>query len=158
MDSRWDAGWQAANPAIVDLMRARSAAARDDAPKPRPAPAASSRPAPRHDTYARLPQLTMPTLVCAGRYDGIAPLANAEALAAQIPGATLQVFDGGHALPPAGPERGRHRRFLADGQPSTRPARFLSYAAVLRTADYDRSRPSVVRARRRTARTSAGTA
>jgi 3-oxoadipate enol-lactonase len=34
--------------------------------------------------------------VCAGRFDGIAPLANSERLAAAIPGARLEVFDGGH--------------------------------------------------------------
>ncbi|HET9690481.1 MAG TPA: alpha/beta fold hydrolase [Acidimicrobiales bacterium] len=49
-----------------------------------------------HDTWHRLPGIDAPTLVCAGRYDGIAPLANSEALAARIPGARLEVFDGGH--------------------------------------------------------------
>ena len=34
--------------------------------------------------------------MCAGRYDGIAPLANSEFLAAHIPGADLAVFEGGH--------------------------------------------------------------
>jgi 3-oxoadipate enol-lactonase len=38
----------------------------------------------------------MPSLLCAGRFDGIAPLANMEALAAALPQATLQVFEGGH--------------------------------------------------------------
>lgn len=52
----------------------------------------------RHDTYARLPSLTAASLVAAGRYDGIAPLANSEALAARIPGATLAAFEGGHAF------------------------------------------------------------
>jgi 3-oxoadipate enol-lactonase len=50
----------------------------------------------RHDTATRLHEIACPTLVCAGRYDGIAPLANSEFLAAQIPGATLAVFEGGH--------------------------------------------------------------
>ncbi len=49
-----------------------------------------------HDTYARLGQIAAPTLVAAGRYDGIAPLSNSEALAREIPAATLQVFEGGH--------------------------------------------------------------
>ena len=73
-----------------------------------------------HDTSARLGQLTMPTLVCAGRFDAIAPLANAEALAARIPGAVLQVFDGGHAF--LFQDRGAWpaiAAFLADGQPPT---------------------------------------
>ena len=98
MDSRWDASWQAANPAIVDLMRARTAVggARDSEATAAARRQLEARAA--HDTYARLAQLTMPALVCAGRFDGIAPLANAEALAEQIPGANLQVFDGGHAF------------------------------------------------------------
>ena len=49
-----------------------------------------------HDTYDRLPSITAPTLVCAGEHDGIAPLSNSEALVSQIPGAVLEVFDGGH--------------------------------------------------------------
>ena len=52
----------------------------------------------RHDTWDRLADLDAPTLVAAGRYDGIAPLANAEALAARIRGARLAVFDGGHGF------------------------------------------------------------
>lgn len=38
----------------------------------------------------------MPTLLCAGRYDGIAPLANMQAMAERIPRADLRVYDGGH--------------------------------------------------------------
>jgi 3-oxoadipate enol-lactonase len=97
MDSRWDVSWQAANPAIVDLMRARTAVGARDAETTAGARRQLEARA-AHDTYARLRQLTMPALVCAGRFDGIAPLANAEALAEQIPGATLQVFEGGHAF------------------------------------------------------------
>jgi 3-oxoadipate enol-lactonase len=51
-----------------------------------------------HDTWERLPSLRVPTLVAAGRHDGIAPLANAEALASRIPGARLRVFEGGHVF------------------------------------------------------------
>jgi 3-oxoadipate enol-lactonase len=50
----------------------------------------------RHDTWDRLDRIAAPTLVAAGRYDGIAPVANAEALAGRIPGARLRVFEGGH--------------------------------------------------------------
>jgi pimeloyl-ACP methyl ester carboxylesterase len=49
-----------------------------------------------HDTTARLDQIRCPTLVCGGRYDGIAPPANSEFLARTIPGARLDLFDGGH--------------------------------------------------------------
>jgi len=51
-----------------------------------------------HDMWERLPAIKAATLVAAGRYDGIAPLANSEALARRIPGARLQVFEGGHAF------------------------------------------------------------
>ncbi len=49
-----------------------------------------------HDVDELLPTITSPTLVCAGRYDGIAPLANSERMAERIPDASLRVFDGGH--------------------------------------------------------------
>ena len=49
-----------------------------------------------HDTHVRLPQLRLPVLICAGRYDAIAPLENSEALHAQIAGSRLEVFEGGH--------------------------------------------------------------
>jgi 3-oxoadipate enol-lactonase len=51
-----------------------------------------------HDTSARLLELWMPTLVVAGRFDGIAPVAACERLAQAIPGARLEVFDGGHGV------------------------------------------------------------
>ena len=48
----------------------------------------------------RLPEITAPTLVVHGAADPFFPLGNAEALAAEIPGATLRVLDGvGAELP-----------------------------------------------------------
>jgi 3-oxoadipate enol-lactonase len=49
-----------------------------------------------HDTWGRLRQIACPTLVCGGRFDGIAPPANSENLVARIPKAKLALFDGGH--------------------------------------------------------------
>lgn len=49
-----------------------------------------------HDVNADLGSITHETLVCAGRYDAIAPPANAERLAEHIPNASLTMFDGGH--------------------------------------------------------------
>jgi 3-oxoadipate enol-lactonase len=49
-----------------------------------------------HDTADRLGRIRCPTLVCGGRYDGIAPPANSEFLAQAIPGARLELFEGGH--------------------------------------------------------------
>jgi 3-oxoadipate enol-lactonase len=97
LDTRWDEAWQAANREIVTLLRARGTANADDPDAAKGAHRQLEARA-RHDTYGRLPRLSMPVLVCAGRYDGVAPLANSEALAGQIPGATLAVFDGGHAF------------------------------------------------------------
>jgi 3-oxoadipate enol-lactonase len=51
-----------------------------------------------HDTYERLGQITCPTLVAGGKYDLIAPPANAELLAARIPDAKLELFEGGHGF------------------------------------------------------------
>ena len=51
-----------------------------------------------HDVWDRLPQLDLPVLIAAGRFDGIAAPANQEALLSQIQGADLHWFDGGHAF------------------------------------------------------------
>jgi 3-oxoadipate enol-lactonase len=51
-----------------------------------------------HDVIDRLSRITAPTLVACGRYDGIAPLENGEAIAARIPGAELRVYEGGHVF------------------------------------------------------------
>jgi 3-oxoadipate enol-lactonase len=51
-----------------------------------------------HDTWDRLADLKVPTMVAAGRFDGIAPPANSEAMVSRIPGAQLAVFDGGHGF------------------------------------------------------------
>ncbi|WP_372786716.1 alpha/beta fold hydrolase [Phenylobacterium sp.] len=49
-----------------------------------------------HDTWDRLPGIACPTLIAAGRYDGIALPATQEKMATRIPGAKLQFFEGGH--------------------------------------------------------------
>jgi pimeloyl-ACP methyl ester carboxylesterase len=46
----------------------------------------------------RLVKVTCPTFVAAGRFDGIAPPANSEAIADRVPDAELRVYDGGHAF------------------------------------------------------------
>lgn len=51
-----------------------------------------------HDVESLLSSIKAQTLICAGRYDLLAPPANSELLAAQIPNATLEMFDGGHAF------------------------------------------------------------
>jgi len=49
-----------------------------------------------HDTWDRLPTIRCPVLIAAGRYDAIALPETQERMAARIPGAKLQFFDGGH--------------------------------------------------------------
>jgi 3-oxoadipate enol-lactonase len=98
-DVRYDAEWRTRNAdqyrSLAALMQARNAVGRDE---PGRAEGAALQLAARrdHDTWDRLDRITCPTFVCGGRYDGIAPPANAERLAAAIPGATLELFEGGH--------------------------------------------------------------
>jgi 3-oxoadipate enol-lactonase len=65
-----------------------------------PAPGLTNQLAARagHHTADRLWSITCPALVCGGRFDGIAPPANSEFLARAIPGARLEMFDGGHGF------------------------------------------------------------
>ncbi len=49
-----------------------------------------------HDTWERLENLTMPTLIAAGRFDPMAPVANSEALHRAIQGSILRIYAGGH--------------------------------------------------------------
>ncbi|MEK7736333.1 MAG: alpha/beta hydrolase [Pseudomonadota bacterium] len=51
-----------------------------------------------HDTYSRLHALRLPVYLCGGRYDDIAPPANLDAMREQIPGALLELFEGGHTF------------------------------------------------------------
>jgi 3-oxoadipate enol-lactonase len=51
-----------------------------------------------HNVWDRLPAITCPTLVAAGRYDDIAPVSNSEAIVSRLPNAELRTFEGGHAF------------------------------------------------------------
>lgn len=98
-DLRRDAKWQAANPTeVARLMEFASSAATVGANEPGKIEGARRQLEARrdHDTWSRLGALDMPVLLCAGRYDGIAPLANMEAMARRIRHSTLRVLDGGH--------------------------------------------------------------
>ena len=91
LDTRFDDAWLAEHPrdkAVVDLMTAR----------PDPTEGAWLQLMARrdHDVWDRLPNVTCPTLVASGRYDGIAPPENGKAIASRIPGARLELYDGGH--------------------------------------------------------------
>ena len=49
-----------------------------------------------HDVASRLGAIKCPTLVMAGRFDGIAPVANSEEITRRIAGSTMRVYEGGH--------------------------------------------------------------
>ena len=98
-DLRQTAEWQRSHPEAVERMLAWSRAAASiggSDPTRLVGEALQLDARRRHDTWDRLDQLKMPVLLCAGRYDGIAPLRNMEAMAGRIPTAELRVYTGGH--------------------------------------------------------------
>ncbi|THD57991.1 alpha/beta fold hydrolase [Phenylobacterium sp.] len=96
-DTRRDEPWAAAHPDQHRLFVAMGAAD-PYADEPGHVMGARRQLAARkdHDTWDRLPGIACPTLIAAGRYDGIALPATQEKMAARIPGAELTFFDGGH--------------------------------------------------------------
>jgi 3-oxoadipate enol-lactonase len=91
-DTRYGAEWQAANPETAEKIFATMRKGRPPSEGERHQLEARS----HHDTFDRLPGITAPTLVASGRHDGIAPVANGEAIAGQIPVSELRIYDGGH--------------------------------------------------------------
>lgn len=51
-----------------------------------------------YDVVLELASIAHETFVGCGRYDGLAPVANSELLADQMPNATMHVFEGGHLM------------------------------------------------------------
>ncbi|MDO9514672.1 MAG: alpha/beta hydrolase [Syntrophales bacterium] len=98
-DTRRDAAWQAAHPQkLQDLVDQVEATLLVGADEPGRKAGARRQIGARagHDTHDRLPTLRMPVFICGGRYDGIAPASNLEAIHRQIPQSRLEVFEGGH--------------------------------------------------------------
>ena len=95
LDTRWDAAWRADNPEMVTMIAEGFQLNGPDGGMAE-GPLRQLEARSHHDTSARLGRIGCPTLVCGGRYDGLAPPANSEFLAAHIPGAGLAFFDGGH--------------------------------------------------------------
>ena len=99
LDTRFTPEWLAAHDgdrALVASMTARRATERP--PEQRRGEREQLEARRHHDVVDRLGAVTCPTLVACGRYDGIAPPANSEAIAARIPGAELRTYEGGHAF------------------------------------------------------------
>jgi 3-oxoadipate enol-lactonase len=49
-----------------------------------------------HNVWKELPSLTMPTLICGGLHDGMAPVITQRRMAERMPNARLSLFEGGH--------------------------------------------------------------
>jgi pimeloyl-ACP methyl ester carboxylesterase len=99
MDSRFDDEWLATHP--LDRMLTEGLASRAATPEGTDAARGEREQMEArkgHDVWDRLVRITCPTLVASGRYDGIAPPANGEAIASRIPGAELRIYEGGHAF------------------------------------------------------------
>ncbi len=104
LDTRWDTAWRNAHRDQVEMITGRMGFRHpeeaEDAGTRMAMEGLSNQLATRalHDTSDRLGAITCPTLVCGGRgrYDGLAPPADSEFLAASIPHARLELFDGGH--------------------------------------------------------------
>jgi 3-oxoadipate enol-lactonase len=96
-DTRRDEAWAKANPDQLALFVAMGAAD-PYADEPGHAMGAQRQLEARaaHDTWERLGSIACPTMIAAGRYDGIALPATQERMAGRIPGARLQFFEGGH--------------------------------------------------------------
>ncbi|HET6952592.1 MAG TPA: alpha/beta fold hydrolase [Acidimicrobiales bacterium] len=96
-DSRFTPAWLADHPsdrALADMIAARGRDGRS--PEQRRGEREQLGARRHHDVTDRLGAVTCPTLVACGRYDGIAPAANSEAIAERIPGSELRIYDGGH--------------------------------------------------------------
>jgi pimeloyl-ACP methyl ester carboxylesterase len=98
LDTRFDDEWLAAHASdrqLVALLAQRSSAPDADGGHGSRAQLEARR---THDVWDRLPRITCPTLVACGRFDGIAPPANSEAIASRVEGAELRTYEGGHAF------------------------------------------------------------
>ena len=49
-----------------------------------------------HDTYDRLSQIKAPVLLLGGKFDGVAPVENMQAIADQIESSEIRFYEGGH--------------------------------------------------------------
>lgn len=79
-----------------------------------------------HDVLHRLEQMTCPTLIGAGVYDGLAPVQNARVLHTGMPNSRLCVYEAGHFFYLGKKAFYDGFSFLADMEPPPAPARALS--------------------------------
>jgi 3-oxoadipate enol-lactonase len=94
MDTRFDPGWLASHPGdrrLVEMLEAREPARGPGFPEQFEARKG-------HDTWDRLDVIACPTFIGCGRFDGIAPPRNSEAMTSRIRGAEFHLYEGGHAF------------------------------------------------------------
>jgi 3-oxoadipate enol-lactonase len=99
LDTRFTPEWLADHPddrSLAEMMADR--AANPSTAEQRRGKAAQLEARAGFDVFDRLDRVTCATLVAAGRYDGIAPPSNGEAIATRVPGSELRIYDGGHAF------------------------------------------------------------
>jgi pimeloyl-ACP methyl ester carboxylesterase len=123
LDRRFSREWLDAHPwdrALVEQAAAREAMALT--PDQRRGAQLQLQARSRHDVFSRLDRIRCPTLVACGRYDGLAPAANSEAIAARIPGSELRRYDGGHLFVAQDPRALPEIVAFLGGQRDQRPA------------------------------------
>jgi 3-oxoadipate enol-lactonase len=99
LDTRFDAEWFASHPTdrgLAEMMAARRGGTKTDEQLRGEVEQLGARA--RHDVCNRLHLVSCPTLVACGRFDGIAPVRNSEAIAARVANADLRFYEGGHAF------------------------------------------------------------
>jgi len=99
MDRRWTPQWLADHPndaALAAFCASDAPAQESDAQRLGRLYQLQARKG--HNVLDRLGAITAPTWVANGRFDGIAPLANGEAIVERVPQASLHAYDGGHAF------------------------------------------------------------
>lgn len=98
-DTRQDEAWIAANPELVARAErefALAKEARNANPNIIRGFNNQARAVVKHDTFNRLCQIEVPTLVFAGRYDGGCPYQITQAMAEQISGSRFELLESGH--------------------------------------------------------------
>jgi 3-oxoadipate enol-lactonase len=94
-DTRRDDSWVAQNPQRWEKLLGYALAARSSQ-RDRVGALKQLEARKYHDTFDRLPQLTMPILLVGGHYDGIAPVENMRAINTQLANSELRLYAGGH--------------------------------------------------------------
>jgi 3-oxoadipate enol-lactonase len=97
LDTRFTPDWLADHDndrALIDLVLKRLGSEQPDEVRQGAAMQLEARA--HHDVWDRLPRIQCPSLVAAGRFDGIAPPDNSRAIAQQIAGSVVRLFEGGH--------------------------------------------------------------